>query len=1029
MILFNFVVLRAPAESLNNAFEVPLTLNPIFTEGLYLASHDFYKQYKKNNNLTDLEKNKIKISLLKYWLRASFRCTPFGVFAGNAVIPLTENETQIVLRDAMYHKRQVRLDMGYIYFLTSELEKLTIIQDQIYLFPNNSIYHTPLDVRYTESFLVNFFKDYKLTAVEKSDYLLFVLDKSIKGFSINDLSSLLSDFANVDFDEAKQFIMEMWSAQLLVSELEPCITGENPLERLISLIQRYSGIDLLKKQLNHIFHRLNTPKEGADYYIEIEGLIKEIFYPPENLKNFIQTDLFLSSKKQHLNKNIIESIVGQVDDLMSLSRVVNNTEISSFKEKFIGKYENKIVPLSIALDSDLGIGYAGAYNDISGGGLMIDDIGYFRNEKIKQRSLDNLDQYVINKYLEYIKGDKPCIEITESELQNLKSKSKDIQFPESIAVIGSLIKTTKILDKDNFLFTLLTVSGPSGVNLLGRFTHGNEDFLNRIKEVLCLEEKEYPEIIFAEIVHQPQTRIGNILLRPVLRNYEIPYVGKSGLQLDKQILISDLHICVRNDEVILVSKKFNKRVIPRLTTAHDFTAINLPIYKFLCDLQHQNLSLGAIWDWSSLGTLKYSPRVIYKNVVLEKAKWRIEISDIVESANTDKEYEEIVSEYVIDKKIPKRVLLHESNNQILIDFGIKESMQIFLNYLKKNKNILLEEFLFTNENCVVEDNKGHSYTNEIIIPVHNTSSNARKMLSYRFSEELTDKKYYPGSEWLFFKVFCSAKTADRLLTEYLLPFIETCIEKKLFDRFFFVRYNEGGSNLRIRFYNQNITKQNTISIEFTNLFRVLLDTNIIERIMLDTYIQETERYGGYKLIEESEELFGTDSLATLRILNLLQPGIENNYRVFFAMRSIDALMNDFNLSLLSKLELAKKISEQFYNEFGSNPALQKNLNKKFNSLRKEIFSHMDLQQDFNNDITEISEIFKHRSIQNKEIVARILNNIATQNKKTLSDLLVSYFHMSINRLFISQQRKYELVIYHFLERYYTSMSSITLKDQ
>jgi hypothetical protein len=85
---------------------------------------------------------------------------------------------------------------------------------------------------------------------------------------------------------------------------------------------------------------------------------------------------------------------------------------------------------------------------------------------------------------------------------------------------------------------------------------------------------------------------------------------------------------------------------------------------------------------------------------------------------------------------------------------------------------------------------------------------------------------------------------------------------------------------------------------------------------------------------------------------------------------------------------------------------------------------MDSQQDFNNDIVEIAEIFKFRSMQNKDVVDRIFTNLSTQQGNTLNDLLASYFHMSINRLFISQQRKYELLIYHFLERYYTSILSM-----
>ncbi len=40
-----------------------------------------------------------------------------------------------------------------------------------------------------------------------------------------------------------------------------------------------------------------------------------------------------------------------------------------------------------------------------------------------------------------------------------------------------------------------------------------------------------------------------------------------------------------------------------------------------------------------------------------------------------------------------------------------------LHYLKRYKNMELEEFLFTTENCIVTDLQQKVYTNEIIIPL------------------------------------------------------------------------------------------------------------------------------------------------------------------------------------------------------------------------------------------------------------------------------------------------------------------------
>ena len=69
----------------------------------------------------------------------------------------------------------------------------------------------------------------------------------------------------------------------------------------------------------------------------------------------------------------------------------------------------------------------------------------------------------------------------------------------------------------------------SAAKLLGRFCNGNADIHNLTKEIVEKEKKCYPDKILAEIVHIPESRTGNILRRPVLRDYEIAYLSNSGV--------------------------------------------------------------------------------------------------------------------------------------------------------------------------------------------------------------------------------------------------------------------------------------------------------------------------------------------------------------------------------------------------------------------------------------------------------------------------------------------------------------------
>src|ERR1044072_2627255 len=98
-----------------------------------------------------------------------------------------------------------------------------------------------------------------------------------------------------------------------------------------------------------------------------------------------------------------------------------------------------------------------------------------------------------------------------------------------------------------------------------------------------------------------------------------------------QIPVADLIVSIQPyNTVVLRSKRLNKRGIPRLSTAHNYRAGGLPIYKFLCDLQFQQLNTGLGWHWDHLGNEPFLPRVRYGKIVLSKCTWVLQKKDYPE---------------------------------------------------------------------------------------------------------------------------------------------------------------------------------------------------------------------------------------------------------------------------------------------------------------------------------------------------------------------------------------------------------------
>src|SRR4051812_38992671 len=90
--------------------------DPLLQEAIYIASPELYQETQKwlQGILTDQkEVNKLVLSLFRYLLRMTTRCTPYGLFAGCAVGSFA-GASKIVLDDATRYKKHCRLDMNYV---------------------------------------------------------------------------------------------------------------------------------------------------------------------------------------------------------------------------------------------------------------------------------------------------------------------------------------------------------------------------------------------------------------------------------------------------------------------------------------------------------------------------------------------------------------------------------------------------------------------------------------------------------------------------------------------------------------------------------------------------------------------------------------------------------------------------------------------------------------------------------------------------------------------------------------------------
>lgn len=281
------------------------------------------------------------------------------------------------------------------------------------------------------------------------------------------------------------------------------------------------------------------------------------------------------------------------------------------------------------------------------------------------------------------------------------------------------------------------------------------------------------------------------------------------------------------------------------------------------------------------------------------------------------------------------------------------------------------------------------------------------------------RTYIPGSEWLYIKIYSGVKTAESFLIKEIYPLTITIGKRQWIDKWFFIRYADPDTHLRIRFLLKDRQYTSNVLDLFHKKLKRLMQENIIWKVQIDTYNRELERYGN-SLIEEAESFFWIDSETVLSIIRKLTVNNNEHYRWMICLKMIDCLLSDFLFTITEKQQLMETLSHSYKIEFGFNEYNSKQFNTKFRENKSVIESILNDGVDDKNFVSLYNSI-RMRSKRLMPVVESIKKKL--EKKKgdpTLNNLLASYIHMMINRLFRSKSRMHELLLYDFMRRYYTS---------
>jgi lantibiotic biosynthesis protein len=258
-------------------------------ESLYNASPDFYERFRCWLSGEEIaEKNRLIQTLFKYYLRICSRCTPYGMFAGCTTGEF-DDETQIIFDETNPYRKFSRLDSNYIFEIVNFLLAEGEIRSQLKFFSNNTIYQIADKYHYLHYVIKEGRRAYSICSVDFSEYINQILEKAKTGCFIKDLINVLVS-EDISEEEAHDFIEQLIDEQLLISEIEPTLTGEDFFSKLLQKLFSINVSQEILCSLQKIKDLLQNPNLQIAEYDQINILLKNLV--SNSYQDIIQTDLF-----------------------------------------------------------------------------------------------------------------------------------------------------------------------------------------------------------------------------------------------------------------------------------------------------------------------------------------------------------------------------------------------------------------------------------------------------------------------------------------------------------------------------------------------------------------------------------------------------------------------------------------------------------------------------------------------------------------------------------------------------------------
>jgi len=233
--------------------------------------------------------------------------------------------------------------------------------------------------------------------------------------------------------------------------------------------------------------------------------------------------------------------------------------------------------------------------------------------------------------------------------------------------------------------------------------------------------------------------------------------------------------------------------------------------------------------------MPWLPQVRRGAIVLQRARWCVDRTELKGVLTLPPKGRGAAFQAFAQRRgIPDRVTLADGDNELTVDIREPRLVDTFLHLVAERPSFVLREAqpLWGKP---LAGARGQRYLHELVVPFLGVPRPRPQGMPFPGEPPVS---FGPGSEWLYLKLYMDPATADRILAG-MPEWLDANLD--IFDRWFFIRYDDPENHLRLRFHGRPRDLEGILLPRLRGFLAPFLDSGGIWRLQTDTYLPERAR--------------------------------------------------------------------------------------------------------------------------------------------------------------------------------------------